>query len=67
MSSRKKAKTYLEQLQILKDRGLIEPSSDWSNRLFKQLQSLDEKFLLHMGFPTDWPNRPLWQTLSKAS
>jgi abortive infection bacteriophage resistance protein len=45
----------------------IEPTTQWPARLISLLQSLDPKLLPEMGFPTDWKNRPLWQTLLAAT
>ena len=46
---------------------VIEPASTWSQRLVTQLKALDPKFLVLMGFPSDWQQRPMWQKLLAAS
>jgi len=45
---------------------IIEPATHWPNRLIVHLYSLDQKFIHHMGFPSDWLSRPVWQEVLKA-
>jgi len=43
--------------------GVIEPSSNWPQRLVQQLSALEARFIPLMGFPSDWNNRPMWKPL----
>lgn len=42
---------------------VIEPMSQWPQRLLKHLLTLDPALVPAMGFPADWRTRPLWQAL----
>ncbi len=46
--------------------GVIEPAAHWSRHLTEHLLTLKPDLLPHMGFPTDWQQRPLWQQLLAA-
>lgn len=41
--------------------GVIEPNANWPRRLLHHLQTLKPDLHPHMGFPTDWQQRPIWQ------
>ena len=40
--------------------AIIEPETDWPQRLRKHLASLPDEFLPEMGFPANWHERPIW-------
>ncbi len=42
---------------------VIEPESCWPLRLVNHIQRLSPELVLHMGFPSDWQSRPIWQQL----
>jgi abortive infection bacteriophage resistance protein len=42
---------------------VIEPGTHWPLRLAGHLEHIDRKLLSDMGFPNDWPSRPLWWDL----
>lgn len=65
MNANKPPRTYPEQLQILKSRGLgVTDETEaprWPQRLLRHLLTLDPKLVPHMGFPENWQTRSLWQ------
>lgn len=44
--------------------GQIEPATHWPSRLCTLLQTMTPTLLHQMGFPADWPSRPMWQPLT---
>lgn len=46
---------------------VIEPAATWPARLCQHLRTLKPSLLPHMGFPSDWEQRPLWQKLTLMS
>ena len=40
---------------------IIQPRSDWPNRLQNHLKTLPTKFMPEMGFQKDWQQRPIWE------
>lgn len=46
---------------------VIEPTANWPHRLHQHLLTLKPDFLSHMGFPTDWQQRPFWRQLLTAT
>jgi abortive infection bacteriophage resistance protein len=45
---------------------IIEPETHWPNRLIVHLHSLNRKCIHHMGFPSDWQSRPVWNEVLKS-
>jgi hypothetical protein len=46
---------------------LIDPPAGWRHRLRDTLLAQTFPVADHMGFPTDWPQRPIWQPLPATS
>jgi abortive infection bacteriophage resistance protein len=63
---KKQAKIHNSLVLLVHLMTCIEPSSDWQERLIRLLLSVDPQLIPEMGFPTDWKNRPLWQSLIAA-
>ena len=42
---------------------LIDPPAGWRHLLRKAIQAQSFPVAAHMGFPADWPQRPIWQPL----
>jgi len=53
--------TLVLLLHMLK---IIEPHARWPVRLVDLLNTISPRFHPHMGFPSDWMDRPLWKPLS---
>lgn len=46
--------------------GVIEPAAAWPRRLTQHLLTLKPDLFPHMGFPADWRERPMWESLLAA-
>ncbi|MBT3381438.1 MAG: Abi family protein [Lentisphaerae bacterium] len=46
--------------------NVVQPGSDWAGRLRELVHAQTLPVTEHMGFPSDWETRPIWQAATQA-